>query len=271
MSLLSYVLISFVGFVVGRYVEDPKKIVQALDDQYAAYWNQKDYTSLADSLYYNGAQVIPPDASKFVSQLGLASWFPRMEQYWNSTLNIIAEYVLLEQGSTSDVIHEIGSYTGVPNKYYQRWSNAGGSWKIAFSVLAVGGPQGESTTLQHVPVKSDPTTIIALLDREFTNAFNKEDFDTVASFYSVGAHLIPPTCDGYIVQSQLAAFFKAAHESGISTIDLKPTVVIQENPMLIHEIGSNSINSGPAGPYYVRWTNNGTVWQLTTDIMSIGI
>jgi len=267
MSVLFSILLSTIGFVVARYTEDPKAIVQALDNQYAAFWNKKDYAGLASSLFHTGALVIPPDATKFVNQFGLASWLPNMEQYWTSNLSITAEEVFMEEGTESNTIHEIGSYAAIPNKYYQRWTDAGGLWTIAFSSLAIGGAQGGSSISA---VNSDPYKIITALDKEFTDLFNKEDFDAVASLYNPGAQLIPPTCDGYVFQPQLASFFQAAHNSGISTIDLKPTVVVQESSTLMHEIGANSINSGPAGPYYVRWIFNGTVWQLAMDIMSIG-
>jgi len=270
MPVLSTILYTAVTFVVGRYTEDAKKIVQALDNQYAALWSKKDYKGIESELYQEGALVIPPDATKFVNQFAIDSWLPNMEHYWPSTLNITAEVVLLEEGSDSDTIHEIGSYAGVANRYYQRWSDAGGKWKIAFAAMAIGGPEGDRSALEQVAVKDDPFAMIQEKDKEFTDAFNKEDFDTVASFYNPDAQLIPPTCDGYVLQPQLAAFFKAAHDSGISTINLKPTVVVQESSNLIHEIGANSINLGTDEPYYVRWINNGTNWQLAFDIMSIG-
>jgi len=270
MPVLSTILYVAVTFVAGRYVGDPKQFVQALDDQYAALWGKKDYNGIENSFYHGEAVVIPPDATKFINQVAIGSWLPNMEQYWPSTLNISAEVVVLEQGSQVNTIHEIGSYAGVANRYYQRWSDAGGQWKIAFAATAIGGPQGDRSVLQHVTVKDNPYIMIQEKDKEFTDAFNKEEFYTVASFYNPDAQLIPPTCDGYVLQPQLAAFFKAAHDSGISTINLKPTVVVQESSNLIHEIGANSINLGTDEPYYVRWINNGTNWQLAFDIMSIG-
>ena len=132
MSVLSTVLFSAVTFVLGRYLEDPKAIVQALDDQYAAFWNKKDYIGLASDMYHEGAFVIPPTATKFIPQMGLASWLPNMEHYWNSVIKITAEVVTLETGSDSNTIHEIGSYEGVPNKYYQRWTDASGQWLHVF-------------------------------------------------------------------------------------------------------------------------------------------
>jgi len=270
MPVLPTILYAAISFVAGRYIEDPTLIVQALDDQYAAMWNKKDYKGIESVLYHEGALVIPPDATKFINQFSIDTWLPSMEQYWSSTLNITAEVVLLEKGSDSNTIHEIGSYSGIPNRYYQRWTDANGTWKIVFSALAIGGPQVVSSTIEQILVKNDPYEMIKDLDKEFTDAFNKESFDTVASFYNTGAQLIPPTCDGYVIQPQLAAFFKAAHDSGISTINLKPTVVVQESQTLIHEIGSNSINQGTGEPYYVRWIYNGTNWQLAFDIMAIG-
>lgn len=268
MPVLSTILYAAVTFVSGRYTEDPKQIVQALDDQYAALWGKNDYVGIASDLYHQGAVVIPPDATKFIDEI--QTWLPNMENYWPSTLNITADVVVLEVGSDSNTIHEIGSYAGVANRYYQRWSDAGGKWKIAFTATAIGGPQSDRSMVGKVAVKDDPSAMIKEKDKEFTEAFNKEDFETVASFYNPGAQLIPPTCDGYVLQPQLAAFFKAAHDEGISTINLRPTVVVQESSTLIHEIGANSINQGPDGPYYVRWINNGTEWQLALDIMSIG-
>jgi len=270
MPVISTIIYVAVTFVAGRYIEDPKQIVQALDNQYAAMWGMKDYGGIESAFYHEDAVVIPPDATKFINQDAIDSWLPNMEQYWPSTLNISAEVVVLEAGSQDNTIHEIGSYAGVANRYYQRWSDAGGKWMIAFAATAIGGPQGDRSVFKQVAVKDNPYPIIQEKDKEFTVAFNKEDFDTVASFYNPGAQLIPPTCDGYVLQGQLAAFFKSAHDSGISTINLKPTVVVQESSTLIHEIGANSINLGTAEPYYVRWINNGTDWQLAFDIMSIG-
>jgi len=270
MPVFSTIFCVAVPFVAGRYIVDPKQIVQALDNQYAALWGMGEYANIENDLYHKDAVVIPPNATKFISQDAIDSWLPNMEQYWPSPLKISAEVVVLEAGSQENTIHEIGSYAGVANRYYQRWSDAGGKWMIAFAATAIGGPQGDRSVFKKVAVEDNPYPIIQEKDEEFTVAFNNADFDTVASFYNPGAQLIPPTCDGYVLQAQLAAFFKAAHDSGIATIDLKPTVVVQESSTLIHEIGSNSINQGPAGPYYVRWINNGTEWQLAFDIMSIG-
>jgi len=270
MPVLSTILYTAVTFVAGRYTEDAKKIVQALDNQYAALWSKKDYKGIESDLYQEGALVIPPNATKFINQVAIDSWLPNMEHYWPSALNITAEVVVLEEGSDSNTIHEIGSYAGVANRYYQRWSDEGGKWKIAFAAMAIGGPQGDRSVLEQVVVKDEPYAMIQWYDNEFSYFFNKEDFDAVASFYNPGAQLIPPTCDSYVLQGQLAAFFKAAHDSGISTIKLKPTVVVQESSTLIHEIGANSINHGTDEPYYVRWIGNGTAWQLAFDIMSIG-
>merc|ERR1712060_925687 len=136
--------------------EDAKEIVQALDNQYAALWRKKDYKGIQSDLYHEGALVIPPDATKFINQFAIDSWLPNMEQYWPSALNITAEFVLLEEGSDSNTIHEIGSYGGVANKYYQRWSDAGGQWKIAFAAMAIGGAQGDRSMLEQVAVKDDP-------------------------------------------------------------------------------------------------------------------
>jgi len=269
MPVFSTIFYVAVTFVAGRYIEDPKQIVQALDNQYATLWGLKDYEEIKNALYHDDAVVIPPDANKFINQDAINSWLPSMEQYWPRTLNISAEVVALEAGWQENTIHEIGSYAGVSSRYYQRWSDAGGKWKIAVAVTAI-GVQDDRSPFEQVAVRDDPWPIIEEKDKEFTVFFNNEDWDTVASFYNPDAQLIPPTCDGYVLQAQLAAFFKAAHDSGIATIDLKPTVVVQESSTLIHEIGSNSINQGPPGPYYVRWINNGTEWQLAFDIMSIG-
>merc|ERR1719233_2848303 len=221
-------------------------------------------------MYHEGALVIPPTADKFIAQMGLASWLPNMEHYWNSALNITAEVVTLETGSESNTIHEIGSYEGVPNRYYQRWTDASGQWLIAFSAVAIGGPQGGSSISEQMAVKEDPHELIKKLDRQFTDDFNNGYWTEVANLYNPGAQLIPPTCDAYILQPALAAFFEAAHESGINTIDLQPLVVVQESTNLIHEIGLNKINGGAPDHYYVRWINNGTEWQLAFDIMVIG-
>lgn len=269
--LLSTCLFVAVTFVVGRYLEDPKAIVQALDDQYAAFWNSKNYTGLASELYHEGALVIPPTATKFIEQIALANWLPNMEHYWNSVIKITAEVVTLETGSDSNTIHEIGSYEGVPNRYYQRWTDASGEWLIAFSALAIGGSQGGMRKIsEQMAIKEDPFELLSKLDREFTDDFNNGYWTNVANLYNPGAQLIPPTCDAYILQPDLAAFFKAAHDSGINTLDLQPKVVVQENTALIHEIGSNRINGGSPEPYYVRWIYNGTAWQLAFDIMIIG-
>jgi len=270
MLVFSTVLFSAVTFVLGRYLEDPKAIVQALDDQYAAFWNKKDYKGLASEMYHDGALVIPPAATKFIPKVSLASWLPNMEHYWNIGMNITAEVVTLEAGPDSSTIHEIGSYEGVPNKYYQRWTDESGQWLIAFSVLAIGGPQEGSSISKQNPVNEDPKKLIRELDSQFTNDFNSGYWTEVAKLYNPGAQLIPPTCDQYVLQPALAAFFEAAHKSGINTIDLQPMVVIQESANLIHEIGANKINGGPPDTYYVRWINNGTEWQLALDIMVIG-
>jgi len=242
-----------------------------MDDLYAALWNQKDYHGLATQLYHHKAVVIPPNATNFIEHSSLEHLFPQMQDYWGSSMNLTANVVVMEEGSPPSTIHEIGSYGGVTNKYYQRWTNDTGSWMIAFSSMAIGGAPEGSKTLRLPTKHHDPFKMVADHDKVFSDEFNNQNWTAVAALYNPRAQLIPPTCDGYVLQPQLAAFFEAAHGNGINTINLEPVVVLQENKHLIHEIGGNKVNGANSSePYYVRWMRNGSDWQLAFDIMAIG-
>eukprot|EP01064_Diplonema_japonicum_P024990 TRINITY_DN3585_c0_g1_i1.p1 TRINITY_DN3585_c0_g1~~TRINITY_DN3585_c0_g1_i1.p1 ORF type:complete len:260 (+),score=64.95 TRINITY_DN3585_c0_g1_i1:60-839(+) len=224
-------------------------------------YNAGDYTGL-QGVYNPGAELIPPSAGKFILGTGVGAFYKSLA---DGGVKGLAWTPVLACKEGDSLYHEIGEtkVDGKVTKLYRRWVNINSVWEIAFDSTVIGDEAsavGQATAV--------PSWLIAM-DHHFAAMYNAKNFSGVASVYNPGAQLIPPTADTYLLQSQLQAFFSGAYSNGLRNLTLTPTTTYLENPTLLHEIGVVTDSTG-SGPYYVRWIQVGSVWQIAFDIMSIG-
>jgi len=261
-------LILFFTIVIG-FSLDPIQIVQALDNKYASLLNAGDYHGIAHELFHKDALVIPPIPTEFIEQPDLGSWFQWVQSYWDDNITMTPEVVVMQEEFGHSVIHEIGRWTGVYNRYYQRWVNYDGAWLISLSAIAIGEPEPGIVNLPLRPFSTsnlddEPSKLIFRLEKEFDELYNNGDFESVGALFNDDALLIPRSADRFFIKKDLTKYFEMAYNlAGLKHANTKPVIVVEESPMVIHEIGGIQVNNETQVlPYYVRWVRNSTVWDV---------
>ena len=87
-----------------------------------------------------------------------------------------------------------------------------------------------------------PTSTIAALDKAFSTAYNTAHFDTVSTFYTPNAFLVPqgahpPAIDGILARDQIEPFFLDVYNAGLKPINLASFQSFPEGDNILHEIG----------------------------------
>jgi len=257
---------------------DLTQIVQELDNKYASLWNARDYKGLVTQLFSQDALVVPPLPTDFVQQPDLAIWFQLMHPYWGDNMTMTPESARMDLEFGHFVIHEIGSWNGIYNRYYLRWVKDNRSWKITFIAIAIGEPQPNvpnpfSRFLTTVTWKSminmkvngdDCTKIMNTLEQQFDDLYNVQDFEGVAELFDEDALLIPRSSDRFFQQSQLSLYFQMAYSvAGLKYADTQAVTVVRESPTVIHELGGIHVNyENQFLPYYIRWVLKNNVWKI---------
>jgi hypothetical protein len=257
---------------------DMTKVVQELDNKFASLWNAHDYQGLVAQLFTEDALVVPPLPTDFVQQPDLAIWFQLMHKYWGGNMTMTPVSARMEQEYSRYVIHEIGRWNGIYNRYYQRWVKHDGLWKITFIAIAIGEPQPNvpnqfSRFLTTVPWKSvinmnvggdDPTQLMNTLEKKFDDLYNVQDFEGVAALFDKEGLLIPRSSDRFFKQSQLALYFQMAYSvAGLKYADTQAVTVVRESPTVIHELGGIHVNyEDQFLPYYLRWVLTNSGWKI---------
>ncbi len=105
--------------------------------------------------------------------------------------------------------------------------------------------------------------------------FNKGDFDSVASLYTIDAMAFPPGSGMVKGRAAIAAMWKSMAEQAsdpkVTTLDVK-----RLGPSAAREIGTFSLKTkGPTskeitGKYVVIWEKVGKDWKLAVDIWNEG-
>mgnify|MGYP000630677818 CR=1 FL=1 len=100
--------------------ESPKETIQALNNVLDDAFNKQDFDFVAKH-YHTGAEILPTDASEFVTQ-NLASFFKEAYESGLQDLHLETLNVVVEE---DDLWHEIGNVTTSEepegNLYYVRW------------------------------------------------------------------------------------------------------------------------------------------------------
>jgi len=270
-------LILLLASVIG-VSSDLTHIVQELDNKYASLWNAHDYEGLVTQLFSEDALVVPPLPTDFVQQPDLAVWFKFMHKYWGDNMTMSPESARIDEEFGQFVIHEIGRWNGIYNRYYQRWVQENGSWKISFVAIAIGEPQPGvpnqfSRFLTTVPWKSlinlnvggdDGTKLLTELENKFDDLYNVQDFEGVAGLFDEDGLLIPRSSDRFFKQSQLTLYFQMAYSvAGLKYADTQPVNVVRESPTVLHELGGIHVNNETQLlPYYLRWVKTSNGWKI---------
>ena len=116
---------------------------------------------------------------------------------------------------------------------------------------------------------------IEALNTKWVEAFNKGDFDTVASLYTVNATALPPGAGMVKGRAAIGAMWKNMAEQ-ISDPKVTTLEVTRLGRSAWREIGTVSLKTkGPTpkelvGKYVVIWEKVGHDWKLATDIWNDG-
>jgi len=250
--------------------KDPTQIVQALDNQYARLWNAGDYGGIVKNMFHEDALAIPPIPTEFIRRADLEEYFELMHDYWNDNMTMTPEVVAMEEEHGKFVIHEIGRWSGVYNRYYQRWVNDNGPWSITLLAIAIGEPEPSSSNppfnvLTTTAPDDNPSALIAKLEKQFDYYYNTQDFERVTEMFDYNALLIPRSADQFVRKSQLTQYWQMAYDlAGLKHANTKPVIVVEESPLVIHEMGGIQVNNETQFlPYYVRWVQNCTAfWNM---------
>jgi len=258
-------LTSVVGFIL-----DPAEIVQALGEKYANLLNANDYEGIVSQFYHEVALVVPPKPTVFLKKPALPDFFPLMQNYWGDDMAMTPEVVKMEEENGKMIIHEIGSYKGVYNRYYQRWMIDNGSWWITFHAMGIGSPKPNATfsqfsgsfdsTLTH----GNATELITKLEGEFDDRYNVQDFAGVTELFHDDALLVPREPNRFFTKPELTFYFQTAYNlAGLMHAETKPVIVVQESPSVIHEMSGIRVNNETEFlPFYVRWTKSCQGWKI---------
>jgi len=262
--MLIVILTSVTGFLL-----DPTEIVQALDKKYASLLNALDYQGIVSQFYHDTALVVPPKPTGFIKKPALASLFPLMQEYWGDNMEMTPEIVRMEEEYGTIVIHEIGNYKGVYNRYYQRWMIDNGTWWITFHAIGIGSAKpGASNpfsgSFKTMFSNGDSTKLIAKLEQKFDDLYNQQDFAGVTDLFTNDALLISRSPDRYFVKSELTNYWQMAFKlAGLKHCETKPAIVVQESPLVIHEMSEIRVNNETEFlPFYVRWTKSCQGWKI---------
>jgi len=263
--LLFLSLTSVIGFIL-----DPTEIVQALDDKYASLLHALDYEGIVSQFYHDAALVVPPKPTGFIKKPALPYFFPLMQDYWGEDMKMTPEVVKMEEDNGKIVIHEMGSYKGVYNKYYHRWIIDDGSWWITFHAFGIGSPKPNaiasafSGSFNETLTTGNSTKLILKLEQEFDDRYNVQDFAGVAGLFHEDALLVPRTPNRFFRKSELTDYFRSAYNlAGLMHCETRPVIVVQESPTVIHEMSGIRVNNETEFlPFYVRWTKTCEGWKM---------
>jgi len=250
--------------------KDPTQIVQALDNKYAKLWSAGDYGAIVKDMFHEDALVIPPIPTEFIIRADLENYFQLMNDYWNDNMTMTPEVVSMEEENGKFVIHEIGRWNGVYNRYYQRWASDNGPWSITLLAIAIGEPEPAgsnppSNVLASKTPNDNASAIITKMEEQFDYFYNTQDFKSVTELFDNGALLIPRSADQFVTKSQLTQYWQMAYDvAGLKHANTKPVIVVEESPLVIHELGGIEVNNETQFlPYYVRWVRNCTdFWNM---------
>jgi len=261
-------LIYLLSFVLA-YRLIPSEVVREKDGDFSKLWNAGNYERIVSSMFHKDALVIPPIPTEFIKQPDLLNYFQVNHAYWGNKMTMTPELVGLELENGIFVIHEIGKWSGVYSRYYQRWVMEDEQWLITFLAIAIGEPDKTashplSKVLPSTTPAVGPSKLIALLEKRFDTFYNKRDFEGATEMFHDGGLLVPRSADKFLTKSKLAEYWQMAHDvAGLKHAKTRPMIVFKESPVVIHEIGGIEVNNEEQFlPYYARWLGNNTSWKI---------
>jgi uncharacterized protein (TIGR02246 family) len=116
----------------------------------------------------------------------------------------------------------------------------------------------------------DVNAAIAAANREFMEAFARQDAAGMASMYTAEGQLLPANSDFVSGTSAIEQFWGGAMGMGIRTAKLE-TVELEAHGEAAVEVGKYTLGGDEGqtldqGKYVVIWKNDGGTWKLHRDI-----
>lgn len=106
-------------------------------------------------------------------------------------------------------------------------------------------------------------------NREFMEAFKRQDASGVAARYTAEAQVLPPNSDMLRGTGAIQEFWAGAMKMGLTALQLR-TAEVEEHGEMAVEVGRYTIYAGEAvadeGKYVVVWKSEGGAWKLHRDI-----
>jgi uncharacterized protein (TIGR02246 family) len=107
-------------------------------------------------------------------------------------------------------------------------------------------------------------------NKAFMEAFGRADATRMASLYTVGGQLLPPTSDFVTGRDAIQAFWQGAIDMGLKQAKLE-TVEVESHGDTAIEVGKYTLlgaegQVADVGKYLVVWKTEGGVWKLHRDI-----
>ena len=116
----------------------------------------------------------------------------------------------------------------------------------------------------------DVNAAIAAANREFMEAFARQDAAGMAGMYTAEGQLLPANSDFVSGTSAIEQFWGGAMGMGIRTAKLE-TVELEAHGETAVEVGKYTLGGDEGqtldqGKYVVVWKNDGGTWKLHRDI-----
>eukprot|EP01060_Flectonema_neradi_P001278 TRINITY_DN10753_c0_g1_i1.p1 TRINITY_DN10753_c0_g1~~TRINITY_DN10753_c0_g1_i1.p1 ORF type:complete len:257 (+),score=39.99 TRINITY_DN10753_c0_g1_i1:45-815(+) len=249
-------------FAAAVAVVPPQWMIDA-DKKFGELYNAQNFTGV-QSIYNPGAELIPPTADGFLLGNKLAPFFKQAYDGGLRNLSLTPTHVLQE----SDTLwHEIGESSDSTGKgtYYVRWVKPADVWEIAFDCMSIGVPSNSSGSSM---VKDQPPSWMVPLLKKSMELWNSGKYDELAGMYNPGAQFVPYSADSYILQPQLATYFKKIGD-GVTMLKNEFLTGYQESPKLYHAIGLTTTKFGTS-KWYLRYIQlDSGEWQVAFELSVI--
>ncbi len=111
------------------------------------------------------------------------------------------------------------------------------------------------------------------LDRRFTAAFSKGDFEEVAALYTEDAYLLPPDTEIVTGRPKIREYWKSSAEQGkdlsLSTIDAQLLGSDFARTIGTFSYKMKANDQEVKGKYLAVWRKAGSDWKISADIWNV--
>ncbi len=152
---------------------------------------------------------------------------------------------------------------------WRPWRRAASATTIVSFLIAVGGC---------VAKREDPAVARAAIEaanKQFADAFNRDDARGMAALYGETAQLLPPGSQPLEGRTAIETFWRGIAELPIADLQLQ-TVDVESHPDGACEVGRYKMIGSDggeidSGKYIVIWKRDATGWKIYRDIWNSSV